>query len=99
MKFLAFIFLFALSAFFSANESDQKFTVNVGIELDCPTSPELLNFIDTIPNESDEDPNDWNSWSNDFCSSMRRLIELVESGEVGNATFSISVTEHEQENQ
>jgi hypothetical protein len=88
--------LFAiLSAGACANDDAQQYDVKVGIELQCPMSPELQNFIEAIPLQSDEDHNDYAQWSRDFVLSMKKLIELVESGEVGNASFTISVSDKE----
>lgn len=100
MKYLLLTCLFALlSATVAAYEDVQKFDVKVGIELQCPMSQELQNFMDTIPTGEDYDENDWDSWSHDFVLSMRKLIELVESGKVGNAVYSTSVIDQDFTNQ
>jgi|GEM_PF-4339177 len=73
---------------FSSLIADEKITVE--IEINAQMSEELEALKESIPTgESDS----WDEWKDSFVKNMNRLIDLVESGKVGNTVWSIDIEE------
>jgi hypothetical protein len=91
MRSIIFTCLFSfVTIILSANEDAKLNEVKIAIELKCPMSPELQNLIDVVPQTNDQEIT-YEDWSQSFIINMQKLIELVESGKMGNASFSISI--------
>ncbi len=56
----------------------------------CPASEELQNLEAGVP-PAGTPSNNYEEWSKSFVANMERLIELVKSGRVSNATFGIDI--------
>lgn len=61
--------------------------IAIDIKINCPMSPELKNFVKSIPNK--QSPN-FEDWKTSFVHNMNQLIRLVESGKVNEGTWSVN---------
>jgi hypothetical protein len=78
-------------------EEEKSHDILVQIQLTCPECPELANFTKSIP-EAGHNPASYEEWKESFVTNMTRLIELVQSDNVYNASWGASSQEHiEQE--
>jgi hypothetical protein len=84
--FLACVFI---ASFVNANGTEMK-EVKFDGKLLCPASEELQNLEAAIPPAGKQSA-DYEEWAKNFVASMERLIELVKSGNVANATFGVDV--------
>lgn len=97
MKIISSLCLFSiafLSPLLNADVDMNAHEIRLEVNLLCPTSAELQNLIDAIP-KNDTQATNFEEWSRDFVQNMQKLIELVQSGKVGNASFSIDVDDNE----
>ncbi len=84
--FLACVFV---ASFINANGTEMK-EVKFDGKFLCPASKELQNLEAAFPPPGTQ-PASYEEWAENFVASMERLIELVKSGKIGNATFCVDV--------
>jgi hypothetical protein len=85
----AFLACVCIASFVNADETEMK-VVKFDGKLLCPASEELQNLEATIPPPGTKSAN-YEEWAENFVASMERLIELVKSEKVGDATFGVDV--------
>jgi hypothetical protein len=85
----AFLACVLVASFVNANGTVQK-EVKFDGTLLCSASEELQNLEAVIPPEGTQSAN-YEEWSKNFVASMEKMIELVKSGKVSNATFAVDV--------
>jgi len=86
-------FLACLLAVSFASASELK-EVKLDARLLCPISEELQNLEAVIPPAGTQSAN-FEEWSQNFVVNLEKMIELVKSGKVSEATFGIDVKEVE----
>jgi hypothetical protein len=85
----AFLACVCVASFLNANGSEMK-EVKFDGKLLCPASEELQNLEAVIPSTGTQ-INSYEEWAATFVASMEKMIELVKSGNIGNATFAVDV--------
>jgi hypothetical protein len=86
----AFLACVLVASFVNANGTVLKEVKFDGMLL-CPASEELQNLEAVIPPAGA--PANYEEWAKNFVASMEKMIELVKSGKVSNATFAVDVKE------
>ena len=89
----AFLACVLAASFANANGTEMK-EVTFDGKLLCPVSEELQNLEAVVPPAGTQSAN-YEEWSKNFVASMEKMIELVKSGKVNNATFAVDVKEAE----
>jgi len=87
----AFLACVLAASFVSANETELK-EVKLDARLLCPVSEELQNLESVIPPAGAQSAN-FEEWSQNFVTNLEKVIELVKSGKVREATFAIDSKE------
>jgi hypothetical protein len=85
----AFLACVCVASFVNANGSEMK-EVRFDGKLLCPASEELQNLKAVIPPAGTQSAS-YEEWAKNFVASMEKMIALVKSGNVGNASFAIDV--------
>lgn len=85
----AFLACVLVASFVNANGTELK-EVKFDGTLLCPASEELQNLQAVILPAGTQSAN-YEEWAKNFVVNMEKLIELVKSGKVGNATFGVEV--------
>lgn len=67
---------------------ENSHNIAIDIRINCPTSPELDEFVKSIPPEGNYS-SDFEEWRSSFISNMTQLIHLVESRKVFNSFWSV----------
>lgn len=85
----AFLACVCVASFLNANGTEMK-EVKFDAKLLCPASEELQNLEAVIPLAGTQSSS-YEEWATTFVASMEKMIELVKSGKIGNATFAVDV--------
>ena len=83
-----FLACVCVASFVNANGTEMK-EVKFDGRLLCPVSKELKNLEAVIPRAGS--PANYEEWAKTFVASMEKMIELVKSGKVADATFAVEV--------
>ncbi len=73
----------------------EPYYVNVEVQLACPMSEELTDFIKSVP-ERNEGSITLAEWQADFVKSMNQLIHLVESGKMENSRWTAHINSSDE---
>jgi hypothetical protein len=87
----AFLTCLLTVSFASATELKE---VKLDARLLCPVSEELQSLEAVIPPAGTQSAN-FEEWSQNFVINLEKIIELVKSGKVRDATFGVDVKEVE----
>jgi hypothetical protein len=87
MSKTVFIACLFLSSVVSANE---MLEVKIEVKLFCPPSEELQNLYDSLPKQYSESQ-EFEEWKQNFIASMKKTIELVESGKISGYNWSTNI--------
>lgn len=71
------------------DENDESHDISINIKMNCPMSPELIDFVKSIPPTSNDSSN-FDEWKPAFTNNMAQLIHLVESEKIFHASWSTS---------
>lgn len=85
----AFLACVCVASFVNANGTEMK-EVKFDGKLLCPASEELQNLEAVVP-PAGAQSNSYEEWATNFVASMEKMIELVKSGKVGNATYAVDI--------
>lgn len=80
---------------FSSMYAEEEKTHDIAIEINinCPMSEELANFVKSIPEEGTRSTT-YEEWKSSFVNNMTQLIRLIESGKVYNSSWGVKTDEH-----
>lgn len=77
----------------SERGEENSHDIAVEIKIKCPMSPELKDFVKSIPPSGDYSTN-FEEWKSSFVNNMNQLIRLVESEKILNSFWSINTDEY-----
>jgi hypothetical protein len=72
--------------------------ITVEIKISCPKSVEFNKFLKSIPTGPESTSDDFEEWKISFINNMKALLELVESENVNNTSWSVAVVPNQELN-
>jgi hypothetical protein len=73
-------------------EIEQPHSIAMEIKILCPSSEEFSSFAGSIPEQGEYVT--YEEWKNSFVNNFTQLLNLIESGKIYNASWSVKTDDH-----